>query len=169
MWSKSQELPSTSDTPNVEVLAIPTQFVFKMISIAAPDPKQSEAFIATTALFHIFAHSPKDEKISLRLPAVWRDIWTELAESKKTQADAEDRAAIKRLRDLIRERREQELEDGVLLHGAFRGRGADKGGEAGEDSNRNPSKHISAGPDYYQRIWQEKSSSPMFLAMLVSV
>ena len=147
----------------------PSNFVFKMTSVAAPDVKQSEAFIATVAMFLVFGSSPKEEKVSMRLPAVWRDVWAEFAEAKKAQVDAQNRMAIKALRDLVRERRDQELEDGVLLQGAFRGRGTGRHpGEPSEESTADQGKRAPADPQYYRRIWLEKSSTPNFQRMLVS-
>ena len=102
------------------------RFTFTMGSVAAPDLKQSEAYISTVALFYVFSNSPREEKVNLRLPPVWRDLWSELAEAKKSFSDAEERIVVKGLRDLIRQRLDQELEDGVILQGAFRGRGNNK-------------------------------------------
>ena len=139
-----------------------------MTTIATPDSKQSEAFIATAALFLVFGSSSKEEKASMRLPAAWRDLWAEFSDARKEQADTQDREAIKELRNLVRERRDQELEDGVLLHGAFRGRGTGRSMlEPRDESAADRAKRLSVGPDYYQRIWQEKSSTPKFQVMLV--
>lgn len=166
-WSKAQEGFITPSIPNIEAAAQPLQFVFKMTSVATPDQKQSEAYIATVALFSIFS-STKEEKVFMRLPPVFRELWSELAENKKAQEDSVDRAAIKDLRAMVRQRQDRELEDGVLLQGAFRGRGSqrntnDTGSETGyERGGRNI-----LDPEYYQRIWADKASKPKFQAMLV--
>lgn len=167
-WSKPQELPPAADIPEVDAFTSPSLFVFKMISVATPDAKQSEAFIATTAMFSIFSSSSKEEKVFLRLPPAWKDLWSEYAEKKKAKADAEDRAAVKELRDLVRKKQEQELEDGVLLHGAFKGRGQARGANGADDSTRDRTRRLSGGPEYYQNIWQQKSSTPKFQTMLRS-
>lgn len=166
VWSKPQEIPPQPDIPEIEIAASPTQFVLKMVSVATPDAKQSEAFVATSALFYIFGSSAKDEKVSLRLPPVWKDLWSEYAEMKKSKADAQDRAAIKELRDLVRRRQEQELEDGVLIRGAFKGRGQGRGVNGSDESSQDRSKGAPYGPEYYQGIWNRKSSSPRYAAML---
>lgn len=139
-----------------------------MVSISAPDTKQSEAYAATTALFYVFGSSTKEDKVFLRLPATWRDLWTEYADLKKERADEADRASIRQFRAMVREKRDRELEDGVLIEGAFRGRAA---GRVPENSNEPvPDKlpRPNLDPQFYQRIWADKSSSPSYKHMLVS-
>lgn len=168
-WTKPQEIPVLAPLPELEVGMSSTRFVFKMAKISTPDVKQSEAFIATAALFFIFGASAKEEKVAMRLPHAWRDLWSEFAEAKKNLADSLDRGAIKKLRDLVRQRRDQELEDGVVLQGAFRGRGAGRNAaDSGEDSGIERSGRAVNGPEYYQRIWHDKSSTPKYQAMLQS-
>lgn len=168
-WTKPQEIPQFAPMPEIQVAMQPTRFAFKMLSISTPDAKQSEAFIATAALFFIFGASAKEEKVAMRLPPAWRDLWSEFAETKKSQADAQDRDAIKKLRDIVRQRRDQELEDGVVLQGAFRGRAvARNAADSGEDSGIERGGRPVNGPEYYQRIWYEKCSTPRFQTMLQS-
>lgn len=166
-WAKAQEPLAEQDVAGVELASSPNKFVFKMAEIATPDEKQSEAFVATTALFLIFGSSGKEEKVSLRLPSQFRDLWGEYAEAKKHDADARDRAAIKKLRALVRERRDQEEEDGVLLSGAFRGRNNGRYGGDTPDAIA-AEKRASGGPEFYQDIWQKKSSTPKYQTMLQS-
>lgn len=165
-WVKAQEPLSEHGVAGLEVASSATKFVFKMVEIAAPDEKQSEAFIATAALFLTFGSSAKDEKVSLRLPAQFRELWAEYAEAKKKDADARDCAAIKELRNMVRKRRDQEEEDGVLLRDAFRGR--NNGRNVAETSDNSAEKRVSGGTEFYQSIWQKKSSSAKFQNMLRS-
>ncbi len=167
LWSKAQEVPPAPEISDLDVFTSPTQFVYKMMSIATPDAKQSEAFIATTALFCIFGSSAKEEKVALRLPATWKDLWSEYAEAKKNKADGEDRTVLRHLRDMVRKRVEQELEDGVLIQG-FKGRGQSKNQTDSDHSDQERVKRQPYGPEYYQNIWMQKSSSPKFQQMLVS-
>lgn len=139
-----------------------------MSSIATSTKKSAEAYIATVALFSIF-NLTKEDKIHLKLPPVWRDVWTELASARKEEIDAADRVAIKELRSHVRKRHDQEEEDGVILSGAFRGRvtnrsAADNGDEASHDRMNRTANN----PAYYQQIWHEKSTTPRFQNMLVS-
>ncbi|KAH6613601.1 P-loop containing nucleoside triphosphate hydrolase protein [Chaetomium sp. MPI-SDFR-AT-0129] len=168
VWSKPQDMPASSpDITGLETFASPTQLVYKMISVATPDAKQSEAFIATTALFCIFGSSGKEEKVALRLPAAWKDLWNEYAEAKKSKADGEDREILRHLRDLVRQRVEQELEDGVLIQG-FKGRGQSRNPADSDQSDQERAKRQPFGPEYYQNIWLHKASSPRFQHMLQS-
>ncbi|KAK3316996.1 P-loop containing nucleoside triphosphate hydrolase protein [Apodospora peruviana] len=164
-WSKPQELPVAPEVAELEVFTSPTQFVFKMTGIATPDAKQSEAYIATTALFFIFGSSAKDEKVSLRLPSTFKDLWTEFSEAKRNKADEQDRTIVSRLRGLVRTRMEQELEDGVLIQGAFKGRGQSKNLTDSDHSDHERAKRQPFGPEYYRNIWLQKSSTPRFQQM----
>ncbi|KAI1079819.1 P-loop containing nucleoside triphosphate hydrolase protein [Whalleya microplaca] len=167
-WSKPQDIIPSPNIPSIECAIYPQQFVFKMVSVSTPDSKQSEAYIATLALFFIFG-STKEEKVFMKLPPVWRELWSELAEEKKSQADAADRSAIKALRAMVRQKQDQELEDGVLLQGAFRGRNAVRNtNETSDESVLERGNMHGFGPEYYQRIWADKSSTPRFQAMLQS-
>lgn len=165
-WSKSQELLLLDAPPGIDVQISMKQYTFSMTSIATPDSKQSEAYIATVALFLVFGSSSKEDKVSLRLPATWRDLWAELAEQRKDKIDSEDREAVRSFRDMVREKRDQELEDGVLIHGAFRNRGVTR---AADGADSGPSKDAKSllSSETYQRIWSEKSSTPSYHAMLV--
>ncbi|KAI0544613.1 helicase associated domain-containing protein [Xylaria curta] len=167
-WSKSQDSTTIPEIPGIEQAVFPQRFSFKMATVSTPEKRQSEAYIATVAMFAIFG-STKEEKIFLRLPAVWRELWSEFAEDRKSQADAADRAAIKELRTMIRQKQDQELEDGVLLQGAFRGRAAQRALKDGSDeSSIDRSGSNAYGPEYYQKIWFDKASTPRFQAMLQS-
>ncbi|KAM0333990.1 hypothetical protein ACHAQA_001010 [Verticillium albo-atrum] len=167
-WGKNQDVPPTSSDDSVQVSAYPKSFTFSMKSVAAPDKKQSEAFIATWALFHIFGTSSKEEKVGLRLPPVWRELWTELAEARKSSLDEKDREEVKTLRSMVRQRQDQELEDGVILPSAFRGRGAARNANDANDGGSETTKRVPGGPEHFQQIWAQKSSTPRFQAMLQS-
>jgi len=168
LWSKPQELPTALETKDLEIFTSPTQFAFKMVSIATPDAKQSEAYIATTAMFFIFGSTAKDEKVAMRLPNTWKDLWFEFSEARKAKADEADRTVVKHLRDLVRTRMERELEDGVLIQGAFKGRGQSKNSTDSDHSDHERAKRVPWGPEYYQNIWLQKTRTPRFQQMLVS-
>ena len=168
-WSKAQEIPVPLETTDLEVFTLSNQFVLKMTSVATPDAKQSEAFIATVALFFIFGSSGKEEKVALRLPATWKDLWQELAEAKKDKADEKDREAVRHLREMVQKRAEQELEDGVILPGALKGRAQGKNLTDSDHSDHERAKRQPFGPEYYQNIWMQKYQHPRFQHMLVSL
>ena len=139
-----------------------------MVSVSSPDSKQSEAFIATAALFLLFSSSVKEDKVFLRLPATWRDLWTEFADKKKEKSDEADRSAIRVFRDMVRKKRDQELEDGVLIHGAFRNRVPARALDNSDESGPDKSVKLSLSPEAYQKIWSDKSNTPNYQLMLVS-
>lgn len=165
-WSKTQELISPNIT-HVESAIYSQQYNFSMLTVATPDVEQSEAYISTIALFAIFG-SAKEDKVFMRLPPVWKDLWTEMAEAKKELTDAQDRSTIKDLRALVRQRQDQEEEDGVVLQGAFKGRGTNRHANGNGDQTGQDRTHVhSISPEYYQRIWADKVNSPKFYHMLV--
>jgi ATP-dependent RNA helicase DHX29 len=166
-WSKTQDPAQLNTSADVETVIEPAHFKFTMTNIATPDTKQSEAYIATAALFHIFNGNPKEEKVNLRLPTVWRDFWSEMAEAKKNHFDAQDRLAVKQLKALVRQRHDQELEDGVVLQGAFRGRNnAKASSDATESGHVERSKHFESDENL-KKIWASKSSRKKYGIMLV--
>jgi ATP-dependent RNA helicase DHX29 len=168
IWTKPQDLPPPAVSSEVEVIADHFRFTFTMTSIATPDPKQSESYISTAALFYTFSGNTKDEKVAIRLPHVWKDIWAELAEARKAQIDEQDREVMRGLRALVRERHDQELEDGVIIQGAFRGRGNKQVTDSGDDGNHDRSRQNTTNGEYYQKIWADKSNTRKFQTMLVS-
>ena len=158
---------TSTPPPEIEYTYSPKSQTFAMISISTPDAKQSESYIATTALFLIFGSSAREDKVFLRLPAAWRDLWTEFAESKKEKSDEADRGSVRTFRDMVRKKRDQELEDGVLIQGAFKNRSTralDNSDESGPDK----AVKSSLTPAAYQGIWAEKCSTPNYQMMLVS-
>ncbi len=167
IWSKPQELLAQSPLPHLEHASSTRVYAFSMTSLSTPDKKQSEAFIATAALFLIFGSSPREDKAALRLSPAWKELWTEFSDLRKEEADKIDRDSLRVIRDMIREKRSQDLEEGILMTSAFRNRGNVKSPEKSEDRGVDkPQRFISA--EGYQRIWAEKSATPQYQAMLVS-
>lgn len=166
-WKAAQDILADEIVPEVKVSVTPNRTRFTMTSIATPDKAKSEALVATYALFHIFGSSSKEEKVFLRLPPVWRDLWVEYSEIRKNQLDAADRSALGELRALVRQRRDQELEDGVILQG-FRGRVAARNqSDNKDDSSQDRGKGAFEPAERLRNLWVEKSGSPKFQIMLV--
>ncbi|KAG5983989.1 hypothetical protein E4U55_006501 [Claviceps digitariae] len=165
-WKKAQEIPQPLVTSEVTVVADATYFNFTMMGVATSDAKQSEAYISTAALFLIFSNSPKDERVNLRLPPVWKDLWAELAEARKDHLDSQDRESVRSLRTLVRQRQDQELEDGVL---AFRGRGGNKtSSETADIASQDRLKLNASNTEALKRIWADKAGTRNFQIMLQS-
>ncbi|KAF5004351.1 hypothetical protein FDECE_9155 [Fusarium decemcellulare] len=167
-WTKPQEMPPPAASSDVEIIADPFHFTFTMTGIATPDSKQSEAYISTVALFYTFSGNPKEEKVGIRLPHVWKDVWTELSEARKAQVDEQDRNVVRDLRALVRQRHDQELEDGVIIQGAFRGRGLKVLNDSGDERGQDRVRQNATNAEHYQRIWAEKSGTRKFQTMLQS-
>ncbi|SPO07133.1 related to DNA/RNA helicase (DEAD/H box family II) [Cephalotrichum gorgonifer] len=167
-WKKPQEIFADQMVPEISVSVSPSRTKLTMVGVATPDKTKSEAYIATYALFHIFGGSTKEDKVFLRLPPVWRDLYTEYSEIRKDQLDAADRAEVRDLRALVRQRRDQELEDGVILQG-FRGRVAARQPDSSkDDSSQERGMSIRMSEDHLRGIWAAKSSTKKFQTMLQS-
>ncbi len=139
-----------------------------MIDISAPDRSQSEAYVSTAALFLIFAFSA-EEKVYLRLPSVWRDLWNDYAEAKKRIDDAADREALRALRDMVRDKMDRDEEDGVVLTTGFKKRNAAVGGkDDAEDVPRRNTVQDSTDQEHLKGVWIQKSSSQLYQIMLKS-
>ncbi|CZT06543.1 related to DNA/RNA helicase (DEAD/H box family II) [Rhynchosporium graminicola] len=168
MWSKAQDIPSLSPPAQIDCISSPKSQTFTMASVSVPDAKQSEAYVATVALFLLFSSSAKEDKVFLRLPPAWRDLWTEFAEAKKEQEDEADRSSIRVFRDMVREKRDQELEDGVLIQGAFRNRNATRAPDNNDESSTDKINKGLLDPQAYQRIWYDKCNTQSYQMMLNS-
>ncbi|KAK6388607.1 hypothetical protein LTR65_007763 [Meristemomyces frigidus] len=110
-WSKDQEAIAGSFLPALHLKSTPRSTTLTMIQEATPDTAQSEAYVATMALFLIFAGSPKEEKAHLKLPPALRNMWDELAQAKQEHLTGEDRGIVKDLRKLIEQHSKEEDED----------------------------------------------------------
>ena len=102
-WSRDQDLPIPVPITSISSEGDPRSVKLTMVSISTPSALQSEAYIATAALFVIFSPFPREEKAYLRLPPTWRNLWSELSEARKGQQDAADRNALRELRGLVRQ------------------------------------------------------------------
>ena len=133
-----------------------------MDTVSTPDATQSEAFVSTAALFLLFASSPKEEKVYLRLPAIWRDLWTEFSEIKKEQEDRIDRESFRKVRDLVRSAPE-EHEDDVVLVKNFKRRNPER---ANSENSGTMTPEVGLPPQELKAIWDRKSTSPAYQGML---
>lgn len=166
-WKKPQNILGEQIVPEIGVYSSTTRTRLTMVGIATPDKAKSETFIATYALFHIFGSSSKEDKVFLRLPPVWRDLYLEYSEIRKNQLDATDRNEVRELRSLVQQRRDQELEDGVVLQG-FRGRVAARNqSDSKDESSQDRSKKTAESDNRMKEIWAAKSSTRKYQTMLV--
>lgn len=142
-----------------------SSITFTMTTVAAPDPQQSEAYVATAALFCLFGKSAMEGKSYLKLAVVWRELYQEFESHEKEKVDAADRNTIKQLRCLIEEEKGREETEGVVFSTTI--------GE--RNKQQSPSKAlctsleqpaIESAPERLKYLWHLKSSSAKFNEML---
>ncbi|GAB1199842.1 hypothetical protein APSETT444_009201 [Aspergillus pseudonomiae] len=163
-WSKAQDVPFLFEWDKVTHKSSAYATFVSMDTIATPTAQQAEAFVSTFALFVLFTQNSKEGKAYMRLPAVWRELWTEFANAKKLQEDEIDKKTIKHLKKLIQEN-QGNFEDDVVLSDNFRRRNGTS--SKAESPARSSNAREASGPEsQLQRIWMEKSSTPSFNNMV---
>ena len=165
-WSKEQEIPILSVVPAVETLANPRTIKLEMKTISTPDSAQAEAYISTMAIFLIFSTSQK-EKIHLRLPPVWRDLWEELAVIRNAELDSIDRSELRGFRQLVEDVNgglDTKVEPAESMSRMITNDGALT--EIKQSDGR-PEMSSTTSTDIIS-LWRAKSSSPRFQSMLRS-
>ncbi|GES66169.1 ATP dependent RNA helicase [Aspergillus terreus] len=162
-WSKPQELPLALELEHVTLKSSPYATFVSMDTLATPTSQQAEAFVSTVALFIISSQNSKESKSYVRLPAVWRDFWTELANAKKLQEDEADKKTVKDLKQLVQENHGA-FEDDVVLSDNFRRR---NGTPSKTDVLSKAVNGKDCGPDdQLQKLWADKSSTASFQRMM---
>jgi ATP-dependent RNA helicase DHX29 len=158
-WSKDQDLPEQPPISAILCTSSPRSVTVSMFSISTPDTIQSEAYIATAALFLIFSASKREEKVYLRLPHIWKELWEELATAKQEIINSADREALRNVRELVREKNEREEEEGVVLTNGFRKRNVALNGiQTPDESVSNGNHQDELEPETLRQIWQRKCS-----------
>ena len=179
IWSKGQDIVLENSPPAVSFVqqtvsrfgAQALSSIVTMTEVATPDVKQSEAYVATAALFCLFSTSPKEDKLYLRLPATWRELWAEFVDFRKLQTDDTDRETVKSIRQLVRQYRENEEEDGVVfsaaLRGGVNGRDRSQSRHGSRDVSRSPYKQkIPIVGSALKQLWEHKAGSQNYQSML---
>ncbi|KAF2763940.1 P-loop containing nucleoside triphosphate hydrolase protein [Teratosphaeria nubilosa] len=167
-WSKDQDLLETSYLTSVDIKSKPRGTVFTALKEATPDSAQSEAYIATVALFVVFSGSPKEEKAHMRLPPTFRNLWDELSLIKEEHTGAADRDTVKQIRQLIEQNAKQDTsddEDEVVFRAGSRHRSTVASGVA------TPSEPVSTKEDFSQELqdlWLRKVSTPHYQKMMLA-
>lgn len=161
-WSKPQEVPFALSLEDITHKSSPYATFVSMDKVATPTTQQAEAFVSTLALFLLFPPNSKEGKSYMRLPAAWRDLWTEFSTAKKAQEDEADKKTIKDLKKLIQENRGS-FEDDIVLSDNFRRRN----GAASRPQTpvKGPSREELESDDRLRNIWAEKASTPSFQRM----
>ena len=171
IWSKDQEVIDLShdSMDGFEIRSTSRSTIVEMCHVAAPEVIQSEGYVATAALFLLFASSPKEEKSALRLPPAFRDLWHEFLTARKDRNDANDRETVKKLRLMIREQQDKEDEEDVILTAGLKGRSKAASGVSTPNVTDKPSVSRTGTESEsveLQDLWTRKSSTPAYQRML---
>lgn len=164
-WSKPQEVPFPFAVEAVTHKSNAVATFVSMDAIATPNSQQAEGYVSTLALFIIFPQNSKEGKAFLRLPAVWRDLWTEFATLKKIQEDAIDKEVVRDLKRLVQEN-QSSFEDDIVLLDNFRKRNG-VGSKPGSPL-KGPSRDVGYldQDEQLRDAWAAKSSTPSFHRMM---
>ena len=141
----------------------------EMVSISCPTEAQSEAYISTVALFLIFASSPREERVHLRLPSTWRDLWKEFSQLKRDQDEAADRQVLHELRSMIAEHGQGDNNLDEQSSGVTK-KTPSKVPTAADchQKQRNSLSPPAAWSDDIKALWASKLSTPSYQYMLMS-
>jgi ATP-dependent RNA helicase DHX29 len=162
-WSKDIDMEYDTDLDGVACSVYKRQIKLEASSVAAISIDQSENFISTAALFSISVASPKEEKVYLRLPSNWRDVYREFMEHRQTRLDAADRESIKHYRSIIQYQIDEEESDGVVLTNRFKLRNQAATTSSASNSGYNTPVRQQEG---LREMWMQKASSPSYQHML---
>lgn len=163
-WSKGQDIEYDEDVPGVTTTLRPSQAKFEAIGVATVSVEQSESYISTAALFSISVVLPKEEKVYLRLPSNWRELYREFMDHRKIRMDAIDREAVKHYRSIVVDQIENDESDGVVLTSRFKLRNQAAVSSSASNSGYNTPVRELEG---LRELWAHKASTPSYQRMLV--
>ena len=163
-WSRAQDLPEPNAIPGMECRAGRREVALLMKEISAPDAKQSEALIATAALFYVFGPSPKEEKAHLRLPIVFREYWAELAAARDARKSLEDQEEVKHVRELLDVNGDESHRNRMRADSVETTKPPPK--VEGQDAPAILSSPEPASPESLAALWASKSAKPSYRRML---
>jgi ATP-dependent RNA helicase DHX29 len=163
-WSKDHDVEYDVEIAGVACHTYRKQITFSATDVAAVSIDQSESYISAAALFSISAPSSKEEKVYLRLPSNWRELYKEFLEHRRSRLDAADRDTIKHYRSIIQDQIETEESDGVVLTNRFKMRNQAATSSSTSNSGYNtPVRQF----DGLRELWAAKASTPSYQHMLV--
>ncbi|KAF1916305.1 ATP-dependent RNA helicase A [Ampelomyces quisqualis] len=164
LWSKSLGIEYDQDIPGVTTSIRSFHAKYEATSIATISIEQSESYIATAALFSISVAVPKEEKVYLRLPSNWRELYREFMDHRKMCIDAADRESVRHFRSIVLNQIEDDESDGVVLTSRFKMRNQTAVSSSTSNSGYNTPVQETEG---LRDIWAHKQSTPAFHRMLV--
>ncbi|KAJ5542979.1 Helicase C-terminal [Penicillium sp. DV-2018c] len=163
-WSKPQEAPFPLAVESITHKSNALATFVSMDAIVTPTPQQAEGYVSTLALFILFPQNSKEGKAYLRLPAVWRDLWSEFATLQKAQQDEVDKSTVKELKRLVQENHGT-FEDDVVLSDNFRKRNG-VGSKPGTPMKGSTRDNYTGIDDRLKEAWMAKSSTPSYRRMM---
>ncbi|EGC41863.1 DEAH box polypeptide 36 [Histoplasma capsulatum var. duboisii H88] len=161
-WSKAQDIAPQPPLGDISFRSDSYLVYASMASISTPTPLQAESYISTVALFAILSHSQKENKIYMKLPAVWRDLWDELIHVKKHYEDEVDKGILKGIQKLVQEKMSTLEEDVIRLGGFVKRNGGINSPIPRENS---VSKQTAMTNEQLQNLWTQRSSTSSFVSM----
>jgi ATP-dependent RNA helicase DHX29 len=163
-WSKDHDIEYDAEIAGVTCSSYKRQITFSATDVATVSVDQSENYISVAALFSVSAPSPKEEKVYMRLPSNWRELYREFLEHRRTRLDTADREAIKHYRSIIQDQIETEESDGVVLTNRFKMRNQAATSSSTSNSGYNtPVRQF----DGLRELWAAKASTASYQHMLI--
>lgn len=136
-----------------------------MNQVSTPNADQSEAYISTAALFLISVSNPKEEKLYLRLPTVWRNLWIEMSDSKKEQMEMADLSLLRELRSIVLNFDNKNTDDKFSDGGSASPSILEKHAISAPKTKVN-AQVLTTREDDMKKTWASKTATPVFMAML---
>ena len=170
-WSSAQDIIDSEYLSSIVVKSTPKRLVITMLTDAAPEAAQSEAYAATVALFLIFSEFPKEEKAHMRLPPAYRELWTELTQKKREHQDSQDRQTVKEIRSLVESESPStdDEDDDVVFNANLRRLNGNASGTSTPTSRPlTPRPDMSEASEALKDIWTRKSSTESYQRMLLA-
>ncbi|KAL6712823.1 hypothetical protein ACLMJK_009535 [Lecanora helva] len=163
-WSRKSELIVPIPIDAVFCKSSPRAFKIEMVSVACPDSKQSESYVSTIALFLLFS-SKSEQKASMRLPSVWRNLWDELSALRREVENEKDRNVLREIRNLVEESEKHgvQLMDIDADHPT---QSAASTRQIPEQTEPRSQKPIVLLPEEIRSLWLAKERMPSYQKML---
>lgn len=162
-WSKHQDSLPPMSFDHISYTATPNSIRASMDTIATPTAREADWYIATVALFLVFAHYPKESKASMKLPPPFRGLWQELLEVKKSADDSQIKAILAGIRQTVQNYTSSLPADEVLTHN-FQKRHTVS---TSQQSSKGSAGGVANNHDLVE-LWNMKSSTPAFQKMQIS-
>ncbi|KAI9891929.1 MAG: hypothetical protein M1814_002314 [Vezdaea aestivalis] len=167
LWSKSQDPVEPLSIPDFVCKSSMRSTTISMFAVSTPDIAQSEAYCATAALYSLCSTYKSEEKIYLRLPPIWKDLYSTFIKQRKDEIDAQDRLAIKKLRELVKDKSDQDQEDGIILVNSLKKLNANRSGRGTPNNELTEFPPVlPAKAEQMKQLWAMKSSTAAFKRML---